>query len=195
MPRERGSQFPITLLARTTTSLMSRVDDSWSKQNPSFAAPCWQFRELQSDVATSAILHLYAQLDDWDCISGWCGPLYQYGGGFENYFGTSPCDAQSIFLRDGALVMALFAAWCAAEEMYVLSESSGVQLQNLVDSIVPYDTQHSRLQSVTLEVLRLLNNYGNYSNWNTMDVWRLQRESRWGLEHIVRPVLSGLDSI
>ncbi|HRX83174.1 MAG TPA: hypothetical protein P5307_29110 [Pirellulaceae bacterium] len=167
----------------------STLDERWLQYLDRYGSCSWENRHLPDDQAETAILHLYHQLDQYDCISGWVGPVYRYGGGFERFLDLSATDDRSQLLRDGALVMVLFATWCAAEEMYVLSESDVKAFRTRVDRLLPQSEQHERLLATAAFALQLVDRQGMYHNWDQMTVFRLDRESRWIVENVVRPAL------
>ena len=162
--------------------------DKWREEHDDPAtSSTWKLRDLEFSAASSSIYRLYKSLNDWEGISGWCGPLFQFGGGYENYYGLVETDAQSTFVRHGALVMTLFAAWCAIEEWYVLSDEVALELEARLKSVSAIDDTHSRLLKITKRALEIELYPNDDSNWG---VWRLSTESSWVLNEIVRPALS-----
>jgi len=87
--------------------------------------------------------------------------------------------------------MVLFATWCAAEECYVLSKSTAESLLAQAENLTPTDERDERLISTVRFALQLYTRAGMYHNWEQMTVFRLDRESRWIVEHVVRPTLQG----
>ena len=118
--------------------------------------------------------------------------MFHYGGGFENYYQMPECPN---LVRDGSLVMTIFATWCAAEEMYVLSPEIAIQLKDRIEHVDAQDCNHEKLLNVTTFGLELFIEEPSYHSWWKGDLWKFDRDSRWVLKEIVRSQLDLRDTL
>ena len=91
--------------------------------------------------------------------------------------------------------MTLFAGWCAAEEMYVLTPNVAAELQKQLGELQPSDDNHKQLLTTTTTSLRLFLESNSYHDWDRMDLWRLDSSSRWVLNQIVRPAFKTIRDV
>lgn len=161
------------------------MNQNWFREQPEYANHAWLIRDLPVPVAKSAIWNLYDALSDYEHISGWNGPIFCYGGGFENHYRT-----KQILIRDGSLVMTIFATWCAAEEAYVLSPEIASQLRERLRKVVSQDSFHRKLLKIATFGLSLVIKEPNYRLWWKNDLWKFDRDSTWVLKEIVVPQLN-----